>query len=76
MKNSFRILDDVEGKHRWVLGFCEGGVCQDCFDRRDKIEPMEYWENVGLPKSGFSKCKDKCNCHLKEVKGVPFNGYF
>ena len=75
MKNSFRILDDVEGKHRWVLGFCEGGVCQDCFDRRDKIEPMEYWEKVGLPKSGFSSCKEKCNCYLREVKGMPFFGY-
>ena len=75
MKNSFRILDDKEGQHRWVLGFCEGGVCQDCFDRRDKIEPMEYWEKVGLPKSGFSSCKEKCNCYLSEIKGIPFYGY-
>ena len=75
MKNQFVISDDKEGQYKWHLGFCEGGVCQDCFDRRDKIEPMEYWEKVGLPKSGFSSCKEKCNCYLSEIKGIPFYGY-
>ena len=74
MKNDFVTYDEPKG-YKWVLGLCDGGVCQDCFGRRDKIEPMEYWEKVGLPKSGFSKCKEKCNCHLKEVKGIPFFGY-
>ena len=75
MKKPFVILDDIEGHYRWVVGICEGEVCQDCFERRDKIESMEYWEKAGLPKSGFSKCKDKCNCYLREVKGMPFIGY-
>ena len=53
MKKPFVILDDIKGHYRWVVGICEGEVCQDCFERRDKIEPMEYWEKVGLPKSGL-----------------------
>jgi hypothetical protein len=40
MKNQFVILDDKEGQYKWVLEFCDGGVCQDCFDRRDKTEPI------------------------------------
>ena len=43
--------------------------CPDCLDRESEPpRPMEYWEAVGLPKSGFSVCRDNCKCRLVAVK--------
>ena len=44
------------------------GVCDDCLDRKDEIDTMEYWDIVGLPQSGFSMCQYGCGCKLVEVK--------
>lgn len=44
------------------------GVCEDCLDRKDEINTMEFWENIGLPKSGFSMCQEGCRCRLVIVE--------
>jgi|TARA_Y100000034_G_scaffold89462_1_gene107636 hypothetical protein len=47
-------------RFRWITA--GGKVCPDCLERHGQVEPMEYWETVGLPKSGFSICQTNCQC--------------
>lgn len=39
-------------------------TCADCSDRDERIETLDTWINIGLPKSGFSVCGNRCNCRL------------
>jgi|TARA_B100001971_G_C18103324_1_gene490110 hypothetical protein len=48
---------------------CSKDVCKDCYERRDKIKFMEYWEKVGLPKSEFSICKESCDYGIIRMNG-------
>lgn len=50
-------------KFQWV-SVGDNSVCSDCQRRHGQIEPMEYWETVGLPKSGFSICQTNCRCPM------------
>ena len=47
---------------RWVTAGVN--VCPDCDSRNGEIGTMEYWETVGLPKSGFSVCQQHCQCPM------------
>lgn len=47
---------------QWVTA--GGNVCPDCEDRHLETRSMEEWRLVGLPKSGFSVCRQHCNCVL------------
>ena len=48
---------------KWItLGMT--GSCPDCNDRHAEIGTMEYFETVGLPKSGFSVCGANCQCQI------------
>ncbi len=38
--------------------------CDDCLGRAGRIETLDYWETIGLPRSGFSVCKGKCQCEI------------
>jgi len=60
---------------RWVTA--GGNVCEDCEGRSGDIATWEEWSIVGLPRSGFSVCRQNCQCQLvpstynnKEIKGV------
>tara|TARA_R100000789_G_scaffold98975_1_gene104098 strand:- start:39 stop:1136 length:1098 start_codon:yes stop_codon:yes gene_type:complete len=50
-------------KFQWV-SVGDNSVCPDCDRRNGQVEPMEYWETVGLPKSGFSICQTNCRCPM------------
>ena len=41
--------------------------CPQCSDRAGRTEPWEYWETIGLPRSGFSVCRGNCKCHLEPM---------
>ena len=45
---------------KWVT--VGSNTCPDCEERNGEIGTMEYWEIVGLPKSGFSVCQQHCQC--------------
>lgn len=45
-----------------------GKYCEDCFERSNRIETMEFWETIGLPRSGFSMCGEECGCSLEKVE--------
>jgi len=38
--------------------------CPDCEDRHGEVADMEFFETIGLPKSGFSVCGTHCQCQL------------
>ena len=49
-------------RFRWISA--GKNVCPDCENRAGIIGVMEYFETIGLPKSGFSVCEGSCNCQL------------
>ena len=42
----------------------DGIECDDCAARDQEKATLEEWENIGLPKSGFSVCGSNCRCVL------------
>lgn len=76
------VWSDVD--YTWVLGKCGGdwkefleaeGIeiidedyCPDCKERDGRKETMEFWETIGLPRSGFSVCQEECGCSLERVE--------
>ena len=45
---------------RWVT--VSGNPCPQCDDRQGQVETLQFWEDAGFPKSGFSVCQDNCKC--------------
>lgn len=39
-------------------------VCKDCQPRHGEIHSVDEWERLGIPKSGFSVCEDRCRCMI------------
>lgn len=39
-------------------------TCVDCFPRHGRTRSHEEWEQLGLPRSGFSVCRQRCQCKL------------
>lgn len=38
--------------------------CPDCEARHGEVDTLENWQMRGLPKSGFSICREYCRCEL------------
>lgn len=60
---------------KWITA--GGNVCDDCLPRHGEVATWEEWNITGMPRSGFSVCKQNCQCQLvpssyndKEVQGV------
>tara|TARA_R110000744_G_scaffold306599_1_gene414879 strand:- start:308 stop:838 length:531 start_codon:yes stop_codon:yes gene_type:complete len=60
---------------QWVTA--GGNVCDDCEERSGDVATWEEWSSIGTPRSGFSVCKQNCQCQLvpstykdKEIEGV------
>jgi len=47
---------------RWVAVLVN--TCPDCIDRHGQTKTMEQWEADGLPRAGFTVCKENCRCVL------------
>ena len=43
-------------------------ACPDCIPRDGRIETMEFWAAIGTPASGWSVCREHCNCELAPVQ--------
>ena len=60
-------------KYRWqTAGF--GKVCDDCRPRNQKVKTYKAWRAIGLPRSGFSKCRGYCRCQLYPESAEPIEG--
>jgi len=53
-------------RFRWVS--TGNNVCPDCENRAGVIGEMEYFDTIGLPKSGFSVCGINCQCQLVPIE--------
>jgi hypothetical protein len=60
---------------KWITA--GGNVCEDCEPRHGDIATWEEWSAIGTPRSGFSVCKQNCQCQLvpstyndKEIQSV------
>tara|TARA_Y100001937_G_C7071904_1_gene308815 strand:- start:181 stop:663 length:483 start_codon:yes stop_codon:yes gene_type:complete len=42
-------------------------ACPDCIPRDGRVESMEFWTAIGTPGSGWSVCREHCNCELAPV---------
>lgn len=51
---------------RWVAVGDERS-CKDCQERDGKEEPLDVWQAIGLPASGFSVCNVRCRCVIEPV---------
>ena len=47
---------------RWITAGAKS--CPDCIPRHGETGSMEYFETIGVPKSGFSVCGANCQCTL------------
>lgn len=50
----------------WVTA--GGNVCPDCEDRAGMTGDISFFSTLGLPKSGFSVCREHCQCQLVPIK--------
>ena len=55
---------DVD-KYMWVAVFVN--TCPDCLERHGQVKTMEEWEQEGLPRAGFTVCKQYCQCDLMDA---------
>lgn len=47
----------------WVWVTVEDNrVCNDCQPRHNQIKTLLEWEQIGMPKSGWSVCDERCRC--------------
>lgn len=47
---------------RWVAVLAN--TCPQCVERHGDAKTMEEWEAEGLPRAGFTYCKENCQCLL------------
>lgn len=52
-------------KYRWVAVLVN--TCPDCIARHGEVGTMEEWESQGLPRAGFTVCKENCKCVLLDA---------
>jgi hypothetical protein len=52
----------VTEKYRWIAVLIN--TCPDCIKRHGKVKTWEQWEEVGLPRTGATVCRQHCKCML------------
>ena len=63
---AFKKFEDVGVKvFQWVTA--GSNSCPDCIPRHGDRGTMEYFELIGIPKSGFSVCGGHCQCTFVPV---------
>lgn len=46
----------------WIAALVN--TCDDCISRHGDVRQYDEWEKAGLPRSGWSVCKQHCQCVL------------
>ena len=52
----------TEISYTWIAALVN--TCEDCMPRHGEINSIEEWEAIGLPRTGWSVCKENCQCVL------------
>ena len=56
------------GINRWMWVASGVNICPDCETRAGRTGTMEMFDLIGHPKSGFSVCREHCNCTLVPIE--------
>lgn len=63
MRDSAQFAEDIAVEtYRWVAVLVN--TCPDCIERHGRVKNMDEWEADGLPRAGFTVCKENCKCVL------------
>jgi hypothetical protein len=65
------IFDSFEEEQQWKWLTTSNDPCEDCYPRHGEVHTYEEWRELGLPRSGFSRCKYNCLCVLVPESSVP-----
>ena len=49
-------------KYTWIAALVN--TCEDCLPRHGEVKGFDQWEDEGLPRTGWSICKENCQCVL------------
>lgn len=52
----------TEIQYTWIAALVR--TCKDCLPRHGKIKSFDQWEVIGLPRTGWSVCRENCQCVL------------
>lgn len=52
----------VDPNFTWIAALVN--TCQDCLPRHGEAKSYAEWEDAGLPRTGWSVCKENCQCVL------------
>lgn len=63
MRDSAQFSEDINvERYSWVAVLVN--TCPDCIERHGRVKTMTEWEAEGLPRAGFTVCKEYCRCIL------------
>ena len=48
--------------YTWIAALVN--TCEDCLPRHGEVRKLPEWETEGLPRTGWSVCKENCQCLL------------
>lgn len=52
----------TEISYTWIAALVN--TCEDCLGRHGEVNSYPEWESQGLPRSGWSVCRENCQCVL------------
>lgn len=52
----------TEIKYTWIAALVN--TCDDCLPRHGQVKDLATWEAEGLPRTGWSVCRENCQCVL------------
>ena len=58
------IFDANPETQTWEWIVTSSNPCSDCLPRHKETATYQEWQSIGLPRSGFSVCRDRCKCVL------------
>jgi hypothetical protein len=53
-------------QYKWIT--VGKNICPDCRPRHATTGDLEFFRNIGMPKSEFSVCGHNCNCQLVPIE--------
>jgi hypothetical protein len=54
--------EGVDRNYRWSAVLVR--TCPDCLERHNQVKTWEEWEDIGLPRTGSTVCRENCHCIL------------
>ena len=52
----------VDIQYTWIAALVN--TCEDCLPRHGEVKSFDQWEAEGLPRTGWSVCRENCQCVL------------